>query len=232
MDRLVRTATILLACEVFFSCAESGRSHFTDLRQITPIVGDAQVGARKATVCASCHGADGVPVAPTFPRLAGQRINYLYTRLASFRQADTQDPYYASSPMTAMAANLSETDMRDLAAHFASQKPRPTTATVPAVSPQKGEALFLHGDPSHGLPPCQGCHGSDANGPPSWTGPYAAYPSLRGQNSQYLVDRLSNYREGKPADTSNSLIMHGVASALDDQSIQALSEWLGSLPSN
>jgi cytochrome c553 len=213
-----------------------GGPRYTDLRRIEPIHGDAQAGAQKATVCLSCHGADGVSVAPTFPRLAGQREDYLYHRLYSFRHANPKDPYYSVSPMTAMAATLSDTDMRDLAAYFASRTPRvpdvpgesagPGAAGAPAI----GERLFLKGDPAHGVPPCQGCHGADANGPDSTLDQYAAYPSLRGQYAPYVVARLTHYHEGQPSDTSNTFIMKGVAQSLDDESMQAIAGWLNSLP--
>jgi cytochrome c553 len=52
---------------------------------------------------------------------------------------------------------------------------------------------------------------------------------LRGQNAPYLSARLTNYRNAKPADTSNTRIMHGVAETLDDGAIQDISAWLSSL---
>src|SRR5216683_2934996 len=96
---------------------------YMDLRHIDPVHGDAAAGAKKATVCFACHGANGVSVAPTFPRLAGQRADYLYHRLVSFKRADPKDPYYSVSPMTPNVAHLSDTDMRDLASYFSSQTP-------------------------------------------------------------------------------------------------------------
>ena len=200
---------------------------YMDLRHIDPVHGDAPAGAKKATVCFACHGANGVSVAPTFPRLAGQRADYLYHRLVSFKRADPKDPYYSVSPMTPNVAHLSDTDMRDLAAYFSSQTP-PATAAA-AAAPGKGEALFLAGDPARGIPPCQGCHGAGAGGPSISTGQYATYPSLRGQYAPYLIARLTSFRKTLPHDTTNDFIMGGVAQALDDESIQAIAAWLSSL---
>ena len=200
---------------------------YTDLRHIEPVHGDPAAGAKKATVCFACHGANGVSVAPTFPRLAGQRADYLYHRLVSFKRADPKDPYYSVSPMTPNAAHLSDTDMRDLATYFSSQTP-PATAAA-AAAPGKGEALFLTGDPARGIPPCQGCHGADAGGPSISTGQYAAYPSLRGQYAPYLIARLTSFHKNLPHDTTNDFIMGGVAQTLDDESIQAIAAWLSSL---
>jgi cytochrome c553 len=209
-----------------------GGTRYTDLRSIEPIQGNAEAGAKKAAVCQSCHGADGVSVAPTFPRLAGQRVDYLYHRLYSFKHANPKDPYYSASPMTAMAAALSDADMRDLAAYFAAQRPRvpdapgASDATGGSDKAEIGERLYLNGDPARGIPPCQGCHGADANGAGRVDEQYAAYPALRGQYAPYVVARLTHYREGLPSDTSNTFVMHGVAQTLDDESIQALAEWI------
>jgi len=209
--------------------AEASESRYIDLRRIEPIHGDAAAGARKAAVCHACHGV-GAPVAPTFPRLAGQRPDYLYHRLVSFKTASPKDPYYSASPMRLQVTNLTDTDMRDLAVYFATQAP--TAGTVfpaPAAMADKGETLFLAGDPVRGIPPCQGCHGADARGTSIATGQYAAYPSLRAQSSVYLVARLTSFHKNLPDDTTNDFIMSGVASTLDTDSIQAIAAWLSSL---
>jgi cytochrome c553 len=201
---------------------------YTDLREVEPIHGDPAAGQKKAALCFACHGANGTPIAPTFPRLAGQREGYLYHRLLSFKHADKKDPYYSVSAMTPNVAPLSDTDMRNLAAFFASQTP-PAPATATDAAPGDGGALFLAGDPARGVPPCQGCHGADAGGPSISTGRYALYPTLRGQGSLYLIARLTSFHKNLPHDTTNDFIMGGVAQTLDDKSIQAIAAWLSSL---
>jgi len=203
---------------------------FIDLRRIEPIHGDVAAGAQKAAVCLACHGANGVSVAPTFPRLAGQRADYLYHRLVSFKQAGPKDPYYSISPMTAIAVTLSDADMRNVAAYFSAQVPQVTDLPSPVASAAKGAALFYAGDPSKGVPPCQGCHGAEASGVASSANQYATYPALRGQYGPYVIARLTHYRAGLPNDTSNTFIMAGVAQTLDDDAIQALAAWISSLP--
>jgi cytochrome c553 len=209
--------------------AKAAEPGYIDLRRIEPIHGDVAAGERKAAVCHACHGV-GASIAPTFPRLAGQRPDYLYHRLVSFKTADPKDPYYSQSPMRPLAANLSDVDMRDLAVYFASQKP---TAAIVAAAPDeiagKGEALFLAGDPARGIPPCQGCHGADAGGTPIGTGQYAAYPSLRGQYAPYLLARLTSFHNNLPHDTTSDFIMSGVAVTLDNSSIEAVAVWLSAL---
>jgi cytochrome c553 len=218
---------VAMGALLLMASALAAAPRYADLRQVEPVHGDAAAGAKKATVCFACHGANGASVAPTFPRLAGQRADYLYQRLVSFKRAGPKDPYYSVSPMTPNVANLSDTDMRDLAAFFSSQTPPPAAAA--AAAPGKGEALFLAGDPARGIPPCQGCHGADAGGPALDTDQYAAYPSLRGQYAPYLIARLTSFHKNLPHDTTNDFIMGGVAQTLDEESIQAIAAWLSSL---
>jgi len=227
--RMKSICALAAAAALLAAATVAASPSYTDLRNIEPIHGNAADGAPKAAACFACHGADGAPIAPTFPRLAGQRSDYLYHRLVSFRHADPKDSYYSVSPMTPMAAALSDRDMRDLAAYFASQPPRAADGATAAVAAPNGEDLFLHGIAARGIPPCQGCHGADANGPSDFSHQYAAYPSLRGQSALYVIARLKHFRDGQPADTTNAFIMHGVAETLDDDAIQAIASWLGSL---
>jgi cytochrome c553 len=233
--RIRRVGIKLCALGMIFSTGVAlAASHYTDLRNVEPIHGDAAAGATKAKVCFACHGENGTSIAPIFPRLAGQRVDYLYHRLLTFKRASAKDPYYSKSPMTPMAVPLSDSDMRNLAAFFASQEPQPAAPTTPTVNPEpipeKGERLFRTGDPARGIPPCQGCHGVEARGTAVNKGAYLVYPVLRGQYSPYLVSRLTNFRMGMPHDTTSDFIMSNVARTLDDDSVQAIAAWLSSLP--
>ncbi len=80
--------------------------------------GDAAAGKAKAAACAGCHGANGVSAAPNFPNLAGQKEAYLAKSLKAFKTGERKEP-----TMTAMAAPLSDADIDNLAAYFASLKP-------------------------------------------------------------------------------------------------------------
>jgi cytochrome c553 len=228
MKKSIRMLVLAMSGVAFLTGALAAQ-RYTDLRRIEPIHGDAAAGAQKATPCHACHGANGVSVAPTFPRLAGQRADYLYHRLVAFKHADPKDTYYSKTPMTALAAKLSDDEMRDLASYFAAQIPQATDVAAAATASGRGELLYRSGDPSNGVPPCQGCHGAEAQGVNGPGGQYAAYPALRGQYGPYLIARLTNFRQGLPHDSSNDLLMSGVARTLDDNAIQAVAAWLSSL---
>ena len=79
--------------------------------------GDPAAGKGKAQVCAACHGPDGHSVDPSYPNLAGQHESYLVKALADYRAGRR-----ANAIMAPMAANLSDQDIEDLAAWYASQE--------------------------------------------------------------------------------------------------------------
>ena len=80
--------------------------------------GDAAAGQRKAQeVCANCHGADGNSSSPDFPRLAGQSADYIATALAHYKNGKRNNPI-----MRGFVSGLSEHEMLDIGAWYASQK--------------------------------------------------------------------------------------------------------------
>jgi len=81
--------------------------------------GNAEAGkAKAAQVCAACHGADGAkPVAPDQPILAGQYPDYLVKALRDYKSGKRANPV-----MKSFAGPLSDQDMANLAAYYASLK--------------------------------------------------------------------------------------------------------------
>lgn len=84
--------------------------------------GDAAAGASKAAMCVGCHGVEGNSVIPMFPKLAGQHAMYLEMALKAYRSQERKGGN--AMQMYAMAANLSDQDIADLAAYFASTSPK------------------------------------------------------------------------------------------------------------
>jgi len=83
--------------------------------------GGIDIGRAGATVCAGCHGMDGIGVAPGFPNLAGQDALYLRSQLTAFREKTRTGGQ--SALMYGMAAGLSDEDIENLAAYFSSLAP-------------------------------------------------------------------------------------------------------------
>ncbi|WP_206486057.1 cytochrome c [Thalassotalea sp. G2M2-11] len=79
--------------------------------------GDIAAGKAKSGTCAACHGAAGISAVPMYPNLAGQKEVYLAKQLKDFKSGKRKDPV-----MGAMAMPLSDEDIANLAAYFASLK--------------------------------------------------------------------------------------------------------------
>ena len=81
--------------------------------------GDAAAGAAKAAICAGCHGIDGNSVIPMYPKLAGQHAAYLETSIKAYQTQERKGGNAVQ--MYPMVAALSDQDIADLAAYFASK---------------------------------------------------------------------------------------------------------------
>jgi len=191
------------------------------------VEGDAQAGQAKADMCGACHGATGVNPHPTYPDLAGQHADYIAKQLADFKAGTRTDMM-----MAPMAANLSEQDMADLGAFFASQKraseresapaDSATAAATPAIA--AGNVTLVTSTPAKSIyagdvkagqeksAMCVACHGSDGNSV------VAIYPKLAGQSASYLTKQLVDFKSGD----RNDPVMAGMVAALSKQDMQDL----------
>jgi cytochrome c553 len=75
-----------------------------------------QAGREKTKACAACHGPDGNSASPEFPRLAGQNRDYIEHALLGYKSGKRKNPI-----MAPQAANLSKSDIADIAAFYAGQ---------------------------------------------------------------------------------------------------------------
>lgn len=83
--------------------------------------GNVQAGQQKAASCQSCHGASGKASVSLYPNLAGQNSDYLVHALQAYKKGDRSNGQ--AEVMKAFVAGLSDDDMADLAAYYASLKP-------------------------------------------------------------------------------------------------------------
>ena len=83
----------------------------------TAHAGDAAAGKSKSASCAACHGVAGISNNDLWPNLAGQKKGYLIAQMKAFRDGQRQNPM-----MSPMVANLSDADIADIAAYYASLK--------------------------------------------------------------------------------------------------------------
>jgi len=144
--------------------------------------GDAAAGKIIAERdCKACHGLDGKGIAPGIPNLAAQRAHYLYNSLKEYKNGQR-----SHAALKDMATKLSEADLRNVAAYFASLPPIANTAgDVKHSSPyEQGKAAAAA---------CAQCHGEDGNSKTPGT------PSLAGQQPHYLVAAIQEYHQGDRA---------------------------------
>ncbi|MEI6898164.1 MAG: cytochrome c [Psychromonas sp.] len=82
--------------------------------------GDVGAGKAKSMICASCHGAEGISIAPIYPNLNGQKAPYLIGALKAYKAGQRKGGM--AMIMIPQAKALSDTDMADLAAYYSSMK--------------------------------------------------------------------------------------------------------------
>ncbi|MEO0423399.1 MAG: c-type cytochrome [Pseudomonadota bacterium] len=175
--------------------------------------GSADAGKAKSATCAACHGADGNSLNPEWPALAGQHAAYIITQLEWFRSGQRKNVL-----MSSQAVNLSDEDIKDLAAYFSSQPLKVPGAVEGTV--EKGEKLYRGGNATTGLTACMGCHGPNGRGNPG-----ALMPAVGGQHAAYTASALKNYRSGE----REHPIMGAIAQRLTDAEIDALAGYLQGL---
>ncbi|QOR40749.1 c-type cytochrome [Billgrantia diversa] len=182
--------------------------------------------------CTRCHGADGRGRGSgAFPKLAGQSETYLWTSLLAYAEGERN-----SGIMQPIAAELSETEMRTLAAHYAGQEnaasqpashqanaDEPAAATADSASIARGRDIARRGVPGQGVPSCVDCHGP-RSGP---SNPH--YPRLAGQYADYLALQLSLFKSETRGGTPYVRIMHSAAKGLNETQIRDLANYYSSL---
>lgn len=206
----------LLACALLAPLVS-----FAEGAAVSALKGDAAAGATKSAPCVACHGVGGNGIInPEWPKLAGQHAPYTAAQLKHFKANERKN-----AVMAGQAALLSEQDMLDIAAHFATLKPVPGVGSKEAIA--TAQKLYRAGDASRGLAACAACHGPTGAGNPA-----AMYPRIGGQNAAYTTLQLNAYKKGKDGERGagkHALIMAAVATKLTDAEIAALSSYVAGL---
>ncbi len=172
--------------------------------------GDPEAGKAKAGTCQGCHGGNGISAVPNIPSLAGQTDQFLQWQLVFFRSGRRANPI-----MGPISKTLSDEDVRDLGAYFASLTP-------PAAPASDGNpALSVTGRDAAAQYHCSACHTE------AFTGKQAA-ARLADQHEVYLTKALADYRSGSRPSTGVAA-MTEAASGLSDDDIAALAHYIATL---
>ena len=201
-----------LALAVLAACASSAMAQS---KAAKPEIDKGQ--AIVNNVCAACHGPDGNSTTTANPKLAGQFPEYLEKQLVNFKANTARK----NPVMMGMSANLSPEDIRNVAAYFATQKPKDGAAKN-ADTTVLGRKIFRGGDVARGLAACASCHGAAGAGIPS------QYPRLAGQYAEYTEAQLRAFRAGERANDANRT-MRIVAGKMSDAEIKAVADYIAGL---
>jgi cytochrome c553 len=180
------------------------------------VVGEAQAGQKKAEMCIGCHGIPGYqnsfPEVHKVPKISGQSDKYIVSALTAYKKGDRKHP-----TMRGIASALSEQDMADLAAFYATQvsKAAPEVPRAPSVA---AAALIEKGA-------CASCHGANFSKPID-----PSYPKLGGQHADYLYVALKAYTvEGNALIGRNNAIMAGIAKQYSHAEMREMARYLSSI---
>ena len=168
----------------------------------------ADVVSPKAGVCEVCHGMGGNSTNPAVPSLAGQPQQFITTQLVMFREGNRKN-----AEMSPFAANLSNADLRELAAYFSAQPLAPLARTLTADKAAAGKSLTQQYF-------CVNCHGQALRG-------QMHIPRLAGQQTEYLRVQLRGFKASTRFDMDGQ--MSSAAQPLTLADIDVLAEYLSAL---
>ena len=157
---------------------------------------DIEVGKARAFACTSCHGAEGISVSAAIPNLAGQKTAYLVKQLKAFKSGTRAD-----AMMNAIAAQLDETDIGNLAAFWSS---------LPGAATSAASAIPAHIERTR------------LKFPEDYKRDFIDYHSInfpeRGQVRKYYVNKTAfdAAREGKPMPQGSYFLVEVYAAKMDE----------------
>lgn len=176
---------------------------------------DAAAGqAKYDATCAACHGQAGNSGTPANPKLAQQHPAYIVKQLQEFKSGKRPSPV-----MQGFASQLTEQDMKNIAAYVGTQKSKTGFAKDKALV-SLGEKIYRGGLQDRNMPACAGCHSPNGAGIP------AQYPRLSGQHADYTASQLVAFRDGV---RKNSTQMSQIAVKLNDREIRAVADYIAGL---
>ncbi|MBV8502027.1 MAG: cytochrome c4 [Paucibacter sp.] len=171
--------------------------------------------ALSSQTCGACHTADGSRGAAANPILQGQHAEYLEKQLKDFKEGKRKSPV-----MQGMAAPLSDEDVRNVAAFYASKAPAKPGFGKNKELATLGEKIYRGGIADRSIAACAGCHSPTGAGMP------AQYPRIGSQQADYIVAQLNAFRSGA---RGNNAVMTAVAAKMNDKEIAAVSDYIAGL---
>jgi cytochrome c553 len=171
---------------------------------------DIAAGKEKAELCTACHGEGGISQTEDIPSLAGQPDQFIQWQLVFFRSGSRRN-----EQMQPIVEQISNEDIRNLGAYFASlAPPKPTAADDDPDLSRKGAQAAAGRR-------CASCHADTYAGT-------KAVARLAGQREEYLIKALHDYKSGQRSGGGGAA-MADVAYPLSEEEITALAHYLAHL---
>lgn len=209
--KLMLTGLLLISSSSTFAAPSSLVIWDSETRNIVKS-GDIGRGEALAKPCASCHGAEGIAPSPNWPSLAGQLATYTYKQLQDYKGG-----HRADGIMRAMSSALSNQDMADIAAFYASKNlPTGNNTAIPTpVLVQKGDGKRL-------IPGCDLCHGRGG------IGAVVDVPALAGQKAAYFTKTMKAFKNNS---RKNDIYhrMRIIAEQLSEAEIRLIADYYASV---
>jgi len=199
------------------SSQETANNQSADETRLRLGPGDPVAGKDKAALCFGCHGEDGNSTDPQYPKLAGQYGIYIAKQIRNYL-ASTR----SHQVMSGMAASVSDADLADIAAYYASQ---PMMKGDHPSGNKIGKKLFENDDLSRMMVRCNNCHGATGKGLEPGN---PVYPVIGGQHKEYLLAQLINFRKGA-RNNSPGGVMNITVHRLNDAELEALADYISGL---
>ena len=185
--------------------------------------GDVAAGEAISGTCVACHGVAGNSPASIYPKIAGQNASYIVKQLHDFQLAMTtagakgrNDPV-----MMGMVAALTEQNIQDLAAFYATQTMTPEETPENVIA--AGQQLYRGGDIERGITACAACHGPRGNGNEA-----AKFPKISGQHADYLKSQMAKFSSKERNNDLNGM-MHDIAYKMKPADMELIALYLGGL---
>jgi cytochrome c553 len=170
---------------------------------------DIAAGKQKAEICAGCHGDNGISQMENVPSLAGQLDQFIQWQLVYFRAGSRKN-----EQMQPIVEQLSNEDIRDLGAYFASLQP-------PNGPKDDNPDLSEKGKQAAAGRRCASCHTDSFAGA-------KAVARIAGQREEYLLKALHDYKSGVRSGGAQAA-MADVAYPLSEEEIEALAHYIAHL---
>ena len=170
---------------------------------------DLAAGKEKAELCSACHGENGLSQTENIPSLAAQPDAFIQWQLVFFRSGTRKN-----EQMQPIVEQLTNDDVRNLGAYFASLPPAPK-------KPDDNPDLSAKGAQAAVGRRCASCHGDSYAGT-------KGVARIAGQREEYLVKALHDYKSGLRSG-GGMAAMADVAYPLSEEEIVALAHYLAHL---